>query len=83
MTVAVEEFLRRIPEFSLAGEVTWSGGYRARSPSSARQLPTRASSSGLSAATVVTAGRLGAGGGPQRRHALVEPHPHTPPRAAR
>jgi cytochrome P450 len=26
MTVAVEEFLRRIPEFSLAGEVKWSEG---------------------------------------------------------
>ena len=26
MTVAVEEFLKRIPEFSLDGEVTWSEG---------------------------------------------------------
>ncbi len=26
LTVAVEEFLRRIPEFRLAGEVTWSAG---------------------------------------------------------
>src|SRR5262249_8914132 len=26
MTVAVEEFLKRIPEFELAGEVTWSTG---------------------------------------------------------
>lgn len=26
MTVAVEELLRRLPEFSLAGDVTWSRG---------------------------------------------------------
>jgi hypothetical protein len=26
MTVAVEELLKRIPEFSLAGPVTWSEG---------------------------------------------------------
>jgi cytochrome P450 len=26
MTVAVEEFLKRVPEFRLAGEVTWSAG---------------------------------------------------------
>jgi hypothetical protein len=26
MTVAVEEFLKRIPEFSLDGEATWSEG---------------------------------------------------------
>ena len=37
MTVAVEEFLKRIPEFSLAGEVTWSEG-TVRGP---RQLPIR------------------------------------------
>jgi cytochrome P450 len=35
MTVAVEEFLKRIPEFSLAGEVTWSAG-SVRGP---RKLP--------------------------------------------
>jgi len=35
MTVAVEEFLKRIPEFSLAGEVTWSEG-SVRGP---RKLP--------------------------------------------
>ena len=35
MTVAVEEFLNRIPEFSLAGPVTWSEG-TVRGP---RQLP--------------------------------------------
>ena len=35
MTVAVEELLKRIPEFSLAGEVTWSEG-TVRGP---RQLP--------------------------------------------
>jgi cytochrome P450 len=37
MTVAVEELLRRIPEFSLAGPVTWSEG-TVRGP---RQLPIR------------------------------------------
>jgi cytochrome P450 len=26
MTVAIEEFLRRIPDFRLAGDVTWSSG---------------------------------------------------------
>ena len=35
MTVAVEEFLKRIPEFELAGEVTWSEG-SVRGP---RKLP--------------------------------------------
>jgi cytochrome P450 len=35
MTVAVEEFLKRVPEFSLAGEVTWSEG-TVRGP---RKLP--------------------------------------------
>ena len=35
MTVAVEEFLKRIPEFTLAGEVTWSEG-SVRGP---RRLP--------------------------------------------
>jgi cytochrome P450 len=35
MTVAVEEFLKRIPEFSLAGQVTWSEG-SVRGP---RRLP--------------------------------------------
>jgi cytochrome P450 len=35
MTVAVEEFLKRIPEFSLTGEVTWSEG-SVRGP---RKLP--------------------------------------------
>ena len=35
MTVALEEFLKRIPEFSLAGEVQWSEG-TVRGP---RQLP--------------------------------------------
>jgi len=35
MTVALEEFLKRIPEFSLAGEVKWSEG-TVRGP---RQLP--------------------------------------------
>ena len=35
MTVAVEEFLKRIPEFGLAGEVTWSEG-SVRGP---RRLP--------------------------------------------
>ena len=35
MTVAVEEFLKRIPEFSLAGEVTWSEG-SVRGPRSCR-----------------------------------------------
>jgi cytochrome P450 len=35
MTVAVEEFLKRIPEFSLDGEVTWSEG-TVRGP---RKLP--------------------------------------------
>jgi cytochrome P450 len=37
MTVAVEELLKRIPEFSLAGKVTWSEG-TVRGP---RQLPIR------------------------------------------
>ena len=37
MTVAVEEFLKRIPEFSLAGKVTWSEG-SVRGP---RRLPLR------------------------------------------
>jgi hypothetical protein len=37
LTVAVEEFLKRIPEFSLAGEVTWSEG-SVRGP---RRLPLR------------------------------------------
>jgi hypothetical protein len=37
LTVAVEEFLRRIPEFSLAGAVTWSEG-TVRGP---RKLPLR------------------------------------------
>ena len=37
MTVAVEELLKRIPEFSLAGEVTWSQG-TVRGP---RNLPIR------------------------------------------
>jgi cytochrome P450 len=37
MTVAVEEFLKRIPEFSLAGQVTWSEG-SVRGP---RKLPLR------------------------------------------
>lgn len=37
MTVAVEELLRRIPEFSLAGKVTWSEG-TVRGP---RRLPIR------------------------------------------
>jgi len=37
MTVAVEEFLKRIPEFSLAGVVTWSEG-SVRGP---RRLPLR------------------------------------------
>jgi cytochrome P450 len=37
MTVAVEEFLKRIPEFSLAGDVTWSEG-SVRGP---RKLPIR------------------------------------------
>jgi cytochrome P450 len=37
MTVAVEEFLKRIPEFSLAGQVTWSEG-AVRGP---RNLPLR------------------------------------------
>ncbi|HJU32428.1 MAG TPA: cytochrome P450 [Hyphomicrobiaceae bacterium] len=37
MTVAVEEFLKRIPEFHLAGEVTWSEG-SVRGP---RKLPLR------------------------------------------
>jgi cytochrome P450 len=37
MTVAVEELLKRIPEFSLAGEVTWSEG-TVRGP---RKLPIR------------------------------------------
>jgi cytochrome P450 len=35
MTVAVEEFLKRIPEFQLAGKVTWSEG-SVRGP---RKLP--------------------------------------------
>jgi cytochrome P450 len=35
MTVAVEELLKRIPDFSLAGQVTWSEG-TVRGP---RQLP--------------------------------------------
>ncbi len=35
MTVALQEFLKRIPEFSLAGEVQWSEG-TVRGP---RQLP--------------------------------------------
>jgi cytochrome P450 len=35
MTVAVEEFLKRIPEFKLSGEVTWSEG-SVRGP---RKLP--------------------------------------------
>jgi len=35
MTVAVEELLKRIPEFGLAGKVTWSEG-TVRGP---RQLP--------------------------------------------
>jgi cytochrome P450 len=37
LTVAVEEFLKRIPEFSLAGEVAWSEG-TVRGP---RKLPLR------------------------------------------
>ena len=37
LTVAVEEFLKRIPEFGLAGEVTWSEG-SVRGP---RRLPIR------------------------------------------
>jgi cytochrome P450 len=37
LTAAVEEFLRRIPEFGLAGEVTWSEG-TVRGP---RRLPLR------------------------------------------
>ena len=37
MTVAVEEFLKRIPEFHLTGEVTWSEG-SVRGP---RKLPLR------------------------------------------
>lgn len=37
LTVAVEEFLRRIPNFSLAGDVTWSAG-SIRGP---RHLPLR------------------------------------------
>jgi cytochrome P450 len=37
LTVAVEELLRRIPEFSLDGEVTWSEG-TVRGP---RRLPLR------------------------------------------
>jgi cytochrome P450 len=37
MTVAVEEFLKRIPQFHLAGEVTWSEG-TVRGP---RKLPIR------------------------------------------
>jgi cytochrome P450 len=37
LTVAVEEFLKRIPEFGLAGEVTWSRG-TVRGP---RSLPIR------------------------------------------
>ena len=37
MTVAVEEFLKRVPEFSLAGQVTWSEG-SVRGP---RTLPLR------------------------------------------
>jgi hypothetical protein len=37
LTVAVEEFLRRIPQFSVAGEVTWSEG-TVRGP---RKLPLR------------------------------------------
>jgi cytochrome P450 len=37
MTVAVEEFLKRIPEFTLAGDVTWSEG-SVRGP---RKLPIR------------------------------------------
>jgi cytochrome P450 len=37
MTVAVEEFLKRIPEFHLAGDVTWSEG-AVRGP---RKLPLR------------------------------------------
>jgi len=37
MTVAVEELLKRIPEFTLAGQVTWSEG-TVRGP---RQLPIR------------------------------------------
>jgi cytochrome P450 len=37
MTMAVEELLKRIPEFSLAGEVTWSEG-TVRGP---RKLPIR------------------------------------------
>jgi cytochrome P450 len=37
MTVAVEEFLKRIPEFQLAGKVTWSEG-SVRGP---RKLPLR------------------------------------------
>jgi cytochrome P450 len=37
LTVAVEEFLKRIPEFSLAGEVSWSEG-TVRGP---RKLPLR------------------------------------------
>jgi cytochrome P450 len=40
MTVAVEELLKRIPEFSLAGKVTWSEG-TVRGP---RQLPIKFSS---------------------------------------
>jgi cytochrome P450 len=37
MTVAVEELLKRIPQFCLAGEVTWSEG-TVRGP---RKLPIR------------------------------------------
>jgi hypothetical protein len=37
LTVAVEELLKRIPEFSLAGEVTWAEG-SVRGP---RRLPIR------------------------------------------
>ena len=41
MTVAVEEFLKRIPEFSLAGEVTWSGGRPRPAQAAARVRVTR------------------------------------------
>jgi cytochrome P450 len=47
LTVAVEEFLRRVPEFSLAGEVKWSEG-SVRGP---RTLPLRLESWAGSAAS--------------------------------
>ena len=40
MTVAVEEWLKRVPRFTLAGEVAWSEG-TVRDP---RQLPINFSS---------------------------------------